>query len=137
MSIMTTTFSASASFSLTDASGVTLFSYSPSFTSARNTSAHCLYAGEHLAQTGNSQLECGSDLNVNRIYAFIKNVDTDYAVTVLPDSGQDVEISHLKPGEFVFAPMDLNADNSGTSLRVTAATADQKVQYLIVDAITN
>ena len=129
MSIMTTTFSASASFSLTDANGVSLFSYSPSFTSARNTSAHCLYAGEHLAQTGNSQLECGSDLNVNRIYAFIKNV--------LPDSGQDVEISHLKPGEFVFAPMDLNADNSGTSLRVTAATADQKVQYLIVDAITN
>ncbi len=137
MSIMTTTFTASASFSLTDANGVTLFSYSPSFTSSRNTTAHALYAGEHLAQTGNSQLECGSDLNVDRIYAFIKNVDSDYAVTVLPDSGQNVEISHLKPGEFVFAPMDLNADGSGTSLRVTAATADQKVQYLIVDAIDN
>tara|TARA_R100000808_G_C2148159_1_gene156276 strand:- start:2368 stop:2772 length:405 start_codon:yes stop_codon:yes gene_type:complete len=134
---MTTTFTASASFSLTDANGVTLFSYSPSFTSSRNTTAHALYAGEHLAQTGNSQLECGSDLNVDRIYAFIKNVDSDYAVTVLPDSGQNVEISHLKPGEFVFAPMDLNADGSGTSLRVTAATADQKVQYLIVDAIDN
>lgn len=137
MSIMTTTFTASASFSLTDENGVSLFSYSPSFTSSRNTTAHALYTGEHLAQTGNSQLECGSDLNVNRIYAFIKNVDTDYAVTVIPDSGQSVELSHLKPGEFVFSPMDLNADGSGTSLRVTAATADQRVQYLIVDAITN
>ena len=139
MSIMTTTFTASASFSLTDANGVTLFSYSPTFTSSRNTTAHALYTGEHLAQYdgSGSQLECGSDLNVDRIYAFIKNVDTDYAVTVLPDSGQNVEISHLKPGEFVFAPMDLNADGSGTSLRVTAATADQKVQYLIVDAIDN
>jgi hypothetical protein len=137
MSIMTTTFTASASFSLTDENGVSLFNYSPSFTSSRNTTAHALYTGEHLAQTGNSQLECGSDLNVDRIYAFIKNVDSDYAVTVLPDSGQNVEISHLKPGEFVFAPMDLNADGSGTSLRVTAATADQRVQYLIVDAIDN
>ena len=134
---MHTTYTASGSFSLTDSEGTVIFSYSPSFTSASNTTAHALYTGEHLVQTGNSQLECGSDINVDRVYAFLKHVDTDYAITVIPDSGQNVEISHLKPGEFFFAPVDLNADDSGTSLRVTAATADQKLQYLICDAIDN
>ena len=134
---MHTTYTASGSFSLTDSEGTVIFSYSPSFTSASNTAAHALYTGEHLVQTGNSQLECGSDINVDRVYAFLKHVDTDYAITVIPDSGQNVEISHLKPGEFFFAPVDLNADDSGTSLRVTAATADQKLQYLICDAIDN
>ena len=137
MATMSTTFTASGSFSLTDSEGITVFSYSPSFTSTSNTSAHALYTGEHLVQTGNSQLECGSDLNVDRIYAFLKHVDTDYAITVIPDSGQNVEVCHLKPGECFFAPLDLNADSSGTSLRVTAATADQKLQYLICDAIDN
>ena len=137
MGTMSTTFTASGTFSLTDSEGITVFSYSPSFTSGSNTTAHALYTGEHLAQTGNSQLECGSDLNVDRIYTFLKHVDTDYAITVLPDSGQDVEVCHLKPGECFFAPLDLNADSSGTSLRVTAATADQKIQYLICDAIDN
>ena len=137
MATMHPTYTASGSFSLTDSEGTVLFSYSPSFTSASNTTAHALYTGEHLVQTGNSQLECGSDINVDRVYAFLKHVDTDYAITVIPDSGQNVEISHLKPGEFFFAPVDLNADDSGTSLRVTAATADQKLQYLICDAIDN
>ena len=137
MATMHTTYTASGSFSLTDSEGTVIFSYSPSFTSASNTTAHALYTGEHLVQTGNSQLECGSDINVDRVYAFLKHVDTDYAITVIPDSGQNVEISHLKPGEFFFAPVDLNADDSGTSLRVTAATADQKLQYLICDAIDN
>ena len=134
---MHTTYTASGSFSLTDSEGTVIFSYSPSFTSASNTTAHALYTGEHLVQTGNSQLECGSDINVDRVYAFLKHVDTDYAITVIPDSGQNVEISHLKPGEFFFAPVDLNADDSGTSLRVTAATAAQKLQYLICAAIDN
>ena len=137
MASMHTTYTASGTFTLTDENGVVIFTYSPSFTSATNTAAHALYTGEHLVQTGNSQLECGSDLNVDRIYAFLKHVDTDYAITVTPDSGQNVEISHLKPGEFFFAPVDLNADGSGTSLRVTSATGDQKLQYLIVDAVTN
>jgi len=137
MASMHTTFTASGTFTLTDENGVVVFSYSPSFTSATNTTAHALYTGEHLVQTGNSQLECGSDLNVDRVYAFLKHVDTDYAITVIPDSGQNVEISHIKPGEFFFAPVDLNADGSGTSLRVTAATADQKLQYLICDALDN
>ena len=137
MASMHTTYTASGTFTLTDENGVVVFTYSPSFTSVTNTSAHALYTGEHLVQTGNSQLECGSDINVDRVYAFLKHVDTDYAITVLPDSGQDVEISHLKPGEFFFAPVDLNADGSGTSLRATAATADQKLQYLIVDAVSN
>jgi len=137
MATMHTTFTASGSFSLTDENGVTVFSYSPSFTSPSNTTAHALYTGEHLVQTGNSQLECGSDLNVDRIYTFLKHVDSDYAITVLPDSGQDVAVCNLNPGECFFAPLDLNADGSGTSLRVTAATADQKIQYLICDAIDN
>ena len=137
MATMHTTYTASGSFTLTDEKGVVVFSYNPSFTAETNTTAHALYGGEHLVQTGNSQLECGSDINVDRVYTFLKHVDTDYAITVLPDSGQNVEISHLKPWEFFFAPVDLNAADSGTSLRVTAATADQKLQYLICDALDN
>ena len=137
MASMHTTFTASGTFTLTDENGVNIFSYTPSHSTTTNTTAKTLYTGEHLVQTGNSQLECGSDLNVDRIYAFLKHVDTDYAITVIPDSGQNVEISHIKPGEFFFAPVDLNADGSGTSLRVTAATADQKLQYLICDALDN
>ena len=154
---MSTTFTASGSFSLTDSEGTTIFSYSPSFTSESNTSAHALYTGEHLVQTGNSQLECGSDLNVDRVYTFLKHVDTDYAITVLPDSGQDVEVCHLNPGECFFAPMDLNADGSGTdpiavlepgefcftiirSTTTTVARADTAtvtVEYFAVEIDTN
>ena len=53
---MSTTFTASGSFSLTDSEGTTIFSYSPSFTTTTNTSAQALYTGEHLAQTGGSEL---------------------------------------------------------------------------------
>ena len=37
----------------------------------------------------------------------------------------------------MFAPMELNGDGSGSSIKVTAATADQKIQYLIYDASDN
>ena len=85
MASMHTTFTASGTFTLTDENGVVVFTYSPSFKSTTNTTAHALYTGEHLVQTGNSQLECGSDLNVDRVYSFLKHVDTDLAITVIPD----------------------------------------------------
>ena len=142
MATMSTTFTASGSFTLTDSEGTTIFSYSPSFTSASNTSSQALYTGEHLAQTGGSELAL-ADVNDDRVYVFIKNVDTDYAVEVeasLSEGGGSpsaLECADLKPGEFFFAPMELNGDGAGDSVKVTAATADQKVQYLICDALDN
>jgi len=56
MATMLTTFTASGSFTLTDENGTTIFSYSPSFTSSSNTTSQVLYTGEHLAQTGGSEL---------------------------------------------------------------------------------
>ena len=52
MATMSTTFTASGSFTLTDSDGVVVFSYSPSFTSSSNIASTVLYAGEHLAGTG-------------------------------------------------------------------------------------
>jgi len=142
MATQSTTVTVSGSFSLVDADGVTVFTYSPSFTSASNTTSHCLYTGEHLAQTGGSELAL-ADVNDDRLFVFIKNVDTDYAVEVeasLSEGGGSpsaLECADLKPGEFFFAPMELNGDGAGDSVKVTAATADQKVQYLICDALDN
>jgi len=138
MATMSTTFTASGSFSLTDSEGTTIFSYSPSFTTTTNTSAQALYAGEHLAQTGTSELAL-ADVNDDRVYVFIKNVDTDYPVEVEANAAESsaLEMADLKPGECFFTPMELNSDGSGSSIQVTATTADQKVQYLICDAIDN
>ena len=141
MSTMSTTFSASGSFSLVDANGVTVFSYSPSFTSLSNTATQALYAGEHLAGTG---ADPGTELalltvNDDRCYLFVKNVDTDYNVQVEYDEAESTskEVADLHPGEFMFAPAELNGDGTGDSITVTAETAAQKVQYLICDAIDN
>tara|TARA_Y100001938_G_scaffold150156_1_gene239861 strand:+ start:407 stop:823 length:417 start_codon:yes stop_codon:yes gene_type:complete len=138
MATQTTTVSVSGSFSLVDSEGVTVFTYSPSFTSSSNTTSQCLYTGEHLAQTGGSELAL-ADVNDDRVFAFIKNVDTDYAVEVEASESESsaLECADLKPGEFFFAPMELNGDSSGSSIKVTASTADQKVQYLICDALDN
>jgi len=138
MATMSTTFTASGSFTLTDSEGTTIFSYSPSFTSASNTSSQALYTGEHLAQTGASELAL-ADVNDDRVYVFIKNVDTDYPVEVEASASESsaLEMADLKPGECMFTPMELNSDGTGSSIQVTAATADQKVQYLICDAIDN
>ena len=138
MATMHTTFTASGTFSLTDENGVSVFSYSPSFTSTQNTTAHALYTGEHLAQTGASELAL-ADVNDDRAYVFIKNVDTDYPVEVEASAAESsaLEMADLKPGECMFTPMELNSDGTGSSIQVTATTADQKVQYLICDALDN
>lgn len=144
MATQTTTVAVSGSFTLVDSEGVTVFSYSPSFTSASNTTSQCLYTGEHLAQTGGSELAL-ADVNDDRLFVFIKNVDTDYAVEVeasLSEGGGSpsaLECADLKPGEFFFAPMELNGDGAGDSVKVTADSsgADQKIQYLICDALDN
>ena len=138
MSTMTTTFTASGSFSLTDSEGTTIFSYNPSFTSERNTTAQCLYTGEHLAQTAGSELAL-ADVNDDRVYVFVKNVDSDYPVEVEASASESsaLELADLKPGECFFAPMELNGDGTGSSIKVTAATADQHVRYLICDALDN
>ena len=141
MATMSTTFTASGTFSLTDENGVSIFSYSPSFTSESNTAAQALYAGEHLAGTG---ADPGTELalltvNDDRVYLFVKNVDTDYNVQVEYDEAESTskEVADLNPGEFFFAPAELNGDGTGDSITVTAETAAQKVQYLICDAIDN
>ena len=138
MATMSTTFTASGSFTLTDENGVVVFTYSPSFTSTSNTSAQVLYTGEHFAQTGASELAL-ADVNDDRVYVFIKNVDSDYPVEVEANAAESsaLEMADLKPGECMFTPMELNSDGTGSSIQVTAATADQKVQYLICDAIDN
>lgn len=136
MSTMSSSVTATGSFTLTDDEGTVIFNFSPSFTSTPQTAGQVIYTGEHLAQTGASQLALG-DINVDRVYTFIKNVDTDYAVAIIPDSGQNVGIADLKPGECFFSPVDLNADSSGTGLQATAATADQNIQYLLCDALDN
>jgi hypothetical protein len=138
MATMSTTFTASGSFTLTDENGVVVFTYSPSFTSTSNTTAQALYTGEHLAQTGASELAL-ADVNDDRVYVFIKNVDTDYPVEVEASAAESsaLEMADLKPGECFFTPMELNSDGTGSSIQVTASTADQKVQYLICDAIDN
>ena len=138
MATMLTTFTASGSFTLTDENGTTIFSYSPSFTSSSNTTSQVLYTGEHLAQTGGSELAL-LDINPDRVYTFVKHVDGDYAVELEANEqeGTAKECADIKPGEFFFAPMELNSDGACDSIKVTAATADQKIQYLICDAIDN
>jgi len=142
MATMHTTFTASGSFTLTDENGVNIFSYSPSFTTLPNTAAKALYTGEHLAATGGSEIAL-AEVNDDRVYTFIKNVDNDYPVEVeasLSEGGGSPapkEMADLNPGECFFSPMELNGDGSGNSLKVTSATAAQKVQYLLCGAIDN
>ena len=138
MATMSTTFTASGNFTLTDENGVVVFTYSPSFTSTSNTAAQVLYTGEHLAQTGGSELAL-ADVNDDRVYVFIKNVDSDYPVEVEASAAESsaLEMVDLKPGECFFTPMELNSDGTGSSIKVTASTADQRIQYLICDALDN
>ena len=138
MATQSTTFTASGSFSLTDANGVTVFSYSPSFSSTANTGSLVLSAGEHLAGTTASEIAL-AEHNDDRIYAFIKHVDSDHSVEVSPSAQESTskECADLKPGEFFFAPMELNSDGTGTSITVGAGTSAQKIQFLLCDAIDN
>ena len=147
MATQSTTFTASGSFSLTDENGVTVFSYSPSFTSLSNTASLSITTGEVLAGTTAQDILIGGEdaaavgvANHDRIYAFIKHVDSDHSVEVSPSAQESTskECADLKPGEFFFAPMELNSDgNTTTSLTVGNGTSAQKVQYLLCDAIDN
>ena len=135
MATMSTTITASGSFSLTDSNGITIFSYSPSFTTTSNTAAAIISTGEILTNgTSDTTINLGRH-NKDRIFTFVKNVDTDYPVAVKPDG--DV-IANLKPGECFFSPVDIDgAGDSSANLDLAATTAAQKVQYLLCDGLDN
>tara|TARA_R110000824_G_scaffold380280_1_gene572630 strand:- start:104 stop:520 length:417 start_codon:yes stop_codon:yes gene_type:complete len=138
MAIQTSTFTASGSFSLTDAEGTVVFSYSPTFTSVSNNASLVISTGEHLAGTTASEIAL-PEHNDDRVYCFVKHVDTDHAVEVAITEQESsvIVLADLKPGEFVFAPMELNGDNTGDSITVGNGTSAQKVQFLLCDAIDN
>tara|TARA_R100000315_G_C5163772_1_gene94315 strand:- start:49 stop:456 length:408 start_codon:yes stop_codon:yes gene_type:complete len=135
MATMSTTITASGSFSLTDSNGVIIFTYSPSFTTTSNTSGAVISTGEILTNgTSDTTINLARH-NKDRIFTFIKNVDTDYSVAVKPDG--DV-IADLKPGECFFSPVDIDgAGDSSANLDIAATTAAQKVQFLLCDGLDN
>ena len=132
MATQSLSITASGTFTLTDANGTTVFSFSPSFTTAATTvDSAQISTGEILTNgTSDTTINLASH-NKDRLYAFIKNVDTDYPVAVKPDG--DV-IADLKPGECMVSPLNLDgAANDSSNLDVAATTAAQKVQYLLCD----
>ena len=132
MATQSLSVTASGSFSLTDSDGNSVFSYSPSFTTATEvTDSNHMHTGEILTN-GTSATTINAALNnKDLVYTFIKNVDTDYVVTVIPDG--DI-IAHLNPGECMFSPVHVDgAGDASNNLDIQAATAAQKVQYLICD----
>ena len=148
MAIQTTTFTASGNFTLTDSQGTVVFTYSPTFTSVSNNASLSVTSGEVLAGTTATDILIGGEdaaavgaSNHDRIYTFIKHVDTDHAIEVSPagqEAGDSMECADLKPGEFFFAPMELNSDaNTATALTVGNGTSAQKIQFLLCDAIDN
>ena len=135
MATMSTSVTVSGSFTLTDENGTTIFTYSPSFTSSTNTTGAVISTGEILTNgTSDTTINLARH-NKDRIFTFIKNVDTDYSVAVKPDG--DV-IADLKPGECFFSPVDIDgAGDSSANLDIAATTAAQKVQYLLCDGLDN
>ena len=135
MATMSTSVTVSGSFTLTDSNGTVIFSYSPSFTSSTNTTGAVISTGEILTNgTSDTTINLARH-NKDRIFTFIKNVDTDYSVAVKPDG--DV-IADLKPGECFFSPVDIDgAGDSSANLDIAATTAAQKVQYLLCDGLDN
>ena len=135
MATMSTTITASGSFWLTDSNGGIIFTYSPSFTTTSNTSGAVISTGEILTNgTSDTTINLARH-NKDRIFTFIKNVDTDYSVAVKPDG--DV-IADLKPGECFFSPVDIDgAGDSSANLDIAATTAAQKVQFLLCDWLDN
>tara|TARA_R100001086_G_scaffold225436_1_gene143746 strand:+ start:48 stop:452 length:405 start_codon:yes stop_codon:yes gene_type:complete len=122
----------SGSFTLTDQNGSVVFSFSPNFTSTSHTSGQAITSGQVLVGTSDDTINIALH-NKDRVYAFIKNVDTDYAISVKPDG--DI-IADLKPGEAMFAPVDIDgAGDSSANLDLDAATAAQKAEFLLCDAL--
>lgn len=122
----------SASLSLVDSDGNTVFTFSPSFTTASTTVDSALISTGEILTNGTSDTTINlASHNKDLIYTFIKNVDTDYPVAVKPDG--DV-IADLKPGECFFSPIHVDGvGNDSANLDLAATTAAQKVQYLICD----
>ena len=123
----------SGSFSLIDEDGITIFSFSPSFISDREvTDSTHMHTGEILAGTSATTINTAHN-NKDCIYTFVKNVDSDYVVTVQAD-GDD--IADLAPGHCFFAPVHVDgAGDASNNLDLDAATAAQKCQYLICDGL--
>tara|TARA_R110002020_G_scaffold4811_3_gene20790 strand:+ start:1183 stop:1611 length:429 start_codon:yes stop_codon:yes gene_type:complete len=132
MATQTLSVTATGSFTLVDSEGVTVFSFSPSFTTAAEvTDSNHMHTGEILTN-GTSATTINSAMNnKDLVYTFVKNVDTDYIVTVQAD-GDD--IADLKPGQCFFSPVHIDgAGDASNNLDLVAATAAQKVQYLVCD----
>jgi len=131
MATQSLTVTASGSFTLTDADGNLVFTYSPSFTTASEvTDSTHIHTGEILAGTSATTINTAHN-NKDLIYTFVKNVDSDYVVTVQAD-GDD--IADLAPGHCFFSPVHVDgAGDASNNLDLDAATAAQKCQYLICD----
>ena len=131
MATQSLSVTASGNFTLTDEDGSTVFSYSPSFTTASEvTDSTHIHTGEILAGTSATTINTAHN-NKDLIYTFVKNVDTDYVVTVQAD-GDD--IADLAPGHCFFSPVHVDgAGDASNNLDLDAATAAQKCQYLICD----
>ncbi len=121
----------SGSLSLVDSDGNAVLSYSPSFTTSSTTvDSNILHTGEILVGTGATQISSEVN-NKDMIFTFVKNVDTDYPIAVVPDG--DV-IADLKPGECMFSPVCVDgAGDDSVNLDLQATTAAQKAQYLLCD----
>ena len=122
----------SGSMTLTDSEGNLVCTFSPSFTTDSTTVDSALISTGEILTNGTSDTTINlASHNKDRLYAFIKNVDSDYPVAVKPDG--DV-IADLKPGECMVSPLNLDgADDNSANLDVAATTAAQKVQYLLCD----
>jgi len=132
MATLSSSVSVSGTFTLTDQNGSVVFTFSPSFTSASQTSGQAITSGQVLVGTSDDTINIALH-NKDRVYAFVKNVDTDYAISVKPDG--DI-IADLKPGEAMFAPVDIDgAGDSSANLDLDAATAAQKAEFLLCDAL--
>ena len=132
MATLSSNVSVSGTFTLTDQNGSVVFTFSPSFTSASQTAGQAITSGQVLVGTSDDTINIALH-NKDRVYAFVKNVDTDYAISVKPDG--DI-IADLKPGEAMFAPVDIDgAGDSSANLDLDAATAAQKAEFLLCDAL--
>ena len=131
MATQATSVSVSGNFTLTDSTGSVVFTFSPSFTTQSSTVSAVISTGELLTNGTSDTLVNLARHHKDLIFAFIKNVDTDYPVAVKPDG--DV-IADLKPGEFMFAPVHIDgAGDASTDILLAATTAAQKVQFLLCD----
>ena len=127
MATQTLSVTASGTFSLVDADGVTVFSFSPSFTSdAEVTDSNHMHTGEMLTNGTSATTINSAQNNKDLIYTFVKNVDTDYIVTVQAD-GDD--IADLKPGQCFFSPV--HVDGSGDACYLPVWTDSDTIENSI------